>query len=289
MSLATAPSAGPGSGSSAPDPARRPRPVLQLRDTVKEYPGVPPVRALDGVSLDVVTGEMVAVIGPSGSGKSTLLHMIGALDRPTTGIVRVAGADLSRLSDKQLSALRARRIGFVFQRFHLLPGLTALDNVAAGLVYRGVPSGERRTRAAQALERVGLARRATHRPTELSGGEQQRVAIARAIVGGPAIVLADEPTGNLDSTTGDEILDVFSTLHAGGTTIVLITHDDAVAGHAPRVVSLRDGRISGDLRRDRRSGRWQGRAVPATGPGSGLDPGIDPGLGDDAVDPGGAS
>jgi len=265
MRVANAPSAGTGPGN-GPDPARRPRPVLQLRDAVKEYPGHPPVRALDGVSLDVISGEMVAVVGPSGSGKSTLLHMIGALDRPSTGIVRVAGADLSRLSDKQLSALRARRIGFVFQRFHLLPGLSALDNVAAGLVYRGVPGSERRARAAQALEQVGLAPRATHRPTELSGGEQQRVAIARAIVGGPAIVLADEPTGNLDSTTGAEILDVFSDLHATGTTIVLITHDDSVAGHAPRVVSLRDGRVSGDLRRDGTSSRWRGRspgAVPA--------------------------
>jgi putative ABC transport system ATP-binding protein len=220
--------------------------VLQLRDAVKEYPGSPPVRALDGVSLDVVTGEMVAIVGPSGSGKSTLLHMIGALDRPSQGTVRVAGSDLSRLNDPQLSALRARRIGFVFQRFHLLSGLTAADNVAAGLLYRGVPGRERRDRALRALERVGLGPRASHRPAQMSGGEQQRVAIARAIVGGPAIVLADEPTGNLDTATGREILDVFGALHEAGTTIVLITHDPAVAAHAPRVVALRDGRVESD-------------------------------------------
>jgi putative ABC transport system ATP-binding protein len=223
--------------------------VLQLRDAVKEYPGSPPVRALDGVSIDVVAGEMVAIIGPSGSGKSTLLHLIGALDRPSQGTFRVAGSDLSRLDDRQLSALRARRIGFVFQRFHLLAGLTALDNVATGLVYRGIPAGRRRERAATALARVGLAQRASHRPAQLSGGEQQRVAIARAIVGEPALVMADEPTGNLDSATGGEILDVFEALHAGGTTIVLITHDNSVAAHAPRVVALRDGQVASDRRR----------------------------------------
>ncbi len=221
-------------------------PVLELRKASKVYPGSPPVRALDRVTLDVVEGEMVSIVGPSGSGKSTLLHLVGALDRPSRGTVRVVGADLRALRDPELSALRASRIGFVFQQFHLLEGLSALDNVAAGLIYRGIAPAERRRRATDALGRVGLGHRLRHRPSELSGGEKQRVAIARAVVGEPAIVLADEPTGNLDSATGAGVLDLFRTLHAAGHTIVLITHDPQVAAAAPRTVSLRDGRVESD-------------------------------------------
>jgi putative ABC transport system ATP-binding protein len=223
-----------------------PGPVLDLQDVTKEYPGSPPVRALAGVSLAVAPGELLAVVGPSGSGKSTLLHLAGALDRPSSGTVRVAGADVSRLDDAELSALRAWRVGFVFQQFHLLEALTALDNVAAGLLYRGVPAAERRRRAADALDRVGLAHRLAHRPGQLSGGESQRVAIARAIVGEPALVLADEPTGNLDTATGAEVLDLFRRLNAEGATIVVITHDRQVAGSLPRCVAVRDGRVEAD-------------------------------------------
>ena len=217
--------------------------VLSLDDVVKEYPATPPVRALDGVSLQVHPGEMLAIMGPSGSGKSTLLNIVGALDRPTSGSVMIDGHDVATLDDRRLSALRASSIGFVFQQFNLIEGLTARDNVATALLYRGVPARVRRERADIALELVGLAPRAHHRPLQLSGGEQQRVAIARAIVGQPAVVLADEPTGNLDSTTGAEIIELLLELHRGGSTILVITHDAEIASKLPRCVPMRDGRI----------------------------------------------
>jgi putative ABC transport system ATP-binding protein len=223
--------------------------VLELDRVVKEYPGAPPVRALDGVTLSIDAGELVALVGPSGSGKSTLLNVVGALDQPSSGTVHVDGQDVGALSDSALSAVRGRSIGFVFQHFHLLDGQTALDNVATGLLYRGLPAAERRDRAATALERVGLGHRTSHRPRALSGGERQRVAIARAIVGEPAIVLADEPTGNLDTRTGAEVLDRLEQLHDEGATIIVITHDPGIAGRLPRCVAIRDGRITSDERR----------------------------------------
>ena len=217
-------------------------PVLEIRDLVKTYPG--PVHALAGVSLSAEAGELAAVVGPSGSGKTTLLQIMGTLDRPTAGLVRVAESDVAELSDRALASLRARSIGFVFQQFFLLEGMSALDNVANGLLYSGTPASERRRKAAAALERVGLAGRLSHPPAKLSGGERQRVAIARALLARPAIVFADEPTGNLDSASGAEILGFLRrAVDELGQTVVLVTHDPVAAGYADAALFLGDGRI----------------------------------------------
>jgi putative ABC transport system ATP-binding protein len=221
-------------------------PVLELDRVAKTYGEQPPVSALRGVSFTVHRGELIAIVGPSGSGKTTLLHVMGTLERPTGGTVRIDGIDVAGLDDRQLAALRARRIGFVFQQFFLAEHQTASENVADGLLYAGVEVRERRECAADALARVGLAHRERFRPTKMSGGERQRVAIARALVGHPAIVLADEPTGNLDSVTGESILELLQQLNADGATIIVITHDNDLAARLDRQVHVRDGRIVSD-------------------------------------------
>ncbi|MGH9015204.1 MAG: ABC transporter ATP-binding protein [Acidimicrobiia bacterium] len=232
----------------AADRVDGPRPVAELTDVTRVYPGHPPVRALCEARLRIDYGELVGIVGPSGSGKTTMLNVLGTLDRADAGTVRVDGHDVSTLTDRQLSALRAHQIGFVFQQFFLAPGVSALDNVADGLLYTGLRLTERRRQASETLERVGLAERAHHRPNELSGGQRQRAAVARALVGRPSLLLADEPTGALDSESGAGVLELLRELHASGTTIVVITHDHDVANMLPRQVHLRDGRIISDER-----------------------------------------
>ena len=223
-------------------------PVLEVDAVTKTYQTQPPVPALRGVSFSVGAGEFVAIAGPSGSGKTTLLQLMGTLDRPTSGTVRLAGTDVAALSDREVAFLRASRIGFVFQQFFLAEHKPLLDNVADGLLYAGVKLAVRRELALDALSAVGLSDRADARPTQLSGGQRQRVAIARALAGEPAIILADEPTGNLDQATGQSILDLFSALHERGATIMVITHDVSIARRMPRRIEILDGRVAADTR-----------------------------------------
>ena len=229
-----------------PVPAEASTPVLEVDDVTKSYPGEPPVHAIRGVNLTIGQGELVGIVGPSGSGKTTLLQLMGTLDQPTSGQVRITGLDAAAMADDEVAYLRATRIGFIFQQFFLAEHATVLDNVADGLLYAGVPLKQRRQRALDALDLVGLAERPHARPTQLSGGQRQRVAIARALVGRPAIVLADEPTGNLDQATGQAILALIEQLHHAGSTIVVITHDHAIAERMPRQVEILDGQIVTD-------------------------------------------
>jgi len=224
------------------------QPLVEASDIVRRHPGQPPVESLSGVSLTVEAGELVAVVGPSGSGKTTLLHIVGTLDHPTSGRLRIAGVDVMRMSDSKLSGFRSHHLGFVFQQFFLLEGMSILDNVANGLLYRGLAARGRQRLAERALQRVGLEHRTLHRPAQLSGGERQRAAIARAVVGEPDLILADEPTGNLDSASGNAVVTLLKDLNREGTTVVVVTHNPGVARAMHRIVELQDGRIQRDVR-----------------------------------------